>query len=140
MLPPFVDRHARADREDQDRDDERPEIQLAPIAEGVGGIGRALGALLSVQQQDLIAAVDQRMDPLRQHGGRTGDAGRDELGDRDAQIGGKRAIQDDILPDAGGERGQCHSPSGDRRTTGGATGKTPNGRRRSVVRKLMMFM
>src|SRR3546814_39186 len=33
--PAFVDRYARADREDQDRDDERPEIQFAAIAERV---------------------------------------------------------------------------------------------------------
>src|SRR3546814_3756941 len=55
--PAFVDRYARADREDQDRDDERPEIQFAAIAERVIVIGGLLGAVLAVEQQHLVAAV-----------------------------------------------------------------------------------
>src|SRR3546814_14954730 len=59
--PAFVDRYARADREDLDRDDERPEIQFAAIAERVIVIGGLLGAVLAVEQQHLVAAVYHRM-------------------------------------------------------------------------------
>jgi Co/Zn/Cd efflux system component len=42
----FVDRYARARGEDQQRDDEAPEIDLAPVSQRMEFIGRPLGAVL----------------------------------------------------------------------------------------------
>jgi len=53
--------------------------------------------MLAVEQQDLIAAVDERMNALGQHGGGAADRRGNELGDGDAEIGGQRAEEDDVL-------------------------------------------
>ena len=95
MHPAFIDRHARADREDQDRDDEAPEIQLPPIAERMRLIRRPAAAMLAIEQQQLVEAVDDRMEPLGQHRGRARDRRGDELGDRNAEIGGERSQHDE---------------------------------------------
>ena len=96
MAISFVDRHSCADREDQDGDDERPEIQFASIAERVRVVGRLRGALLAVQEQDLVAAIDAGVESLGQHRRRSGQSRRDEFRDADAKIGGERGIEDYI--------------------------------------------
>ena len=42
----LVDRDARAEREDEQRDDERPEVDLAALAERMSPVGRLAGAML----------------------------------------------------------------------------------------------
>jgi hypothetical protein len=77
VLPPFVDRHAGTDREDQDRDHERPEIQFATIAERMRCVGGSLGTML---------AVDHGVNPLGQHRRRSGECGSDELRHANPQV------------------------------------------------------
>jgi hypothetical protein len=103
MPPALEDRHARADREDQDRDDERPEIQLAAIAERVRLVGGALGLFLPVEQQHLVAAVDHRVEAFGQHRRRSGHPGGDEFRHADPEIGGEGAVEDDVVLDASGQ-------------------------------------
>jgi hypothetical protein len=82
----LVDREPRAGREDQDRDDEAPEIKLAPVTERMLLVGRQLAALLAVEQQNLVDAVDHRMDALGQHRRRSAESRRHELGHRNAEV------------------------------------------------------
>lgn len=65
LLDALVNGNARAQREQQDRDDEAPEIELFRIAEGVDGIGGPLGAPDAVQEQHLVSGVDEGVDRLR---------------------------------------------------------------------------
>ena len=67
MDPTLVDRHARARREDEDRHHECPEIEFAAVAEGMAGIGRAARPALAIEQQHLIAAVDERVNAFGGH-------------------------------------------------------------------------
>jgi hypothetical protein len=46
------------------------------------------------------------VDALGQHRRRAGDAGGDEFRDRDAEVGGERAEEDDVVADTCGEVGQ----------------------------------
>src|SRR6185312_1427770 len=55
----LVRRHARAEREDQQRDDEAPEVELSAVAERVLGIGTPAGPMKPIKQEDLVAAVDE---------------------------------------------------------------------------------
>src|SRR3546814_14366299 len=64
----------------------RSEIQFAAIAERVIVIGGLLGAVLAVEQQHLVAAVDHRMHALGEHRRRARNPRRDELGHRDAEV------------------------------------------------------
>ncbi len=74
------DRHARAEREHQQRDDEAPEVQLAAIPRGVVAVGALLGHAHAVQQQHLVAGVDERVHRLAEHRGAAGERGRAGLG------------------------------------------------------------
>ena len=94
MHDALVDRYAGADGEDQKRHDEAPEIDLAAMAERVGAVGLGARAAQAVEQQHLVAGVDQRMHAFRQHRGRAGDRGGDELGDRDQQVADERGVDD----------------------------------------------
>src|SRR3546814_14968668 len=49
-------------------------------------IGGLLGAVLAVEQQHLVAAVDHRMHALGEHRRRARNPRRDELGHRDAEV------------------------------------------------------
>jgi hypothetical protein len=96
VVPALIDRHPRPQGKDQQGDDKGPEIEFAPIAEGIGRIRRAFGPVLAMQEQHLIAAVDQRVHPLGQHGRRAGDRGGDKLGDGNAEIGEQGGEQHQI--------------------------------------------
>ena len=65
MADALVERKPGAGREHQQRDDEAPEIDLLAVAERKARVGRPGGALHAVEQQRLIAAVDQRARPAR---------------------------------------------------------------------------
>src|SRR5471030_1305793 len=68
MADAFVDGDAGAQREHQQRDDKTPEIQFAAVADRMVGIGRARGAPHAVQQQYLVAAIDEGVHRLAEHG------------------------------------------------------------------------
>ena len=86
----LVQRDARTQGEDQQRDHEAPEIELAAIAQGVHSVGRPGGARDPVEQQQLVDRVDQGMHRLAQHGGRARDGGGHELRGGDQQVAGQR--------------------------------------------------
>src|SRR3569623_1925624 len=82
----FIDRHAAAQREDADGDDERPEIKLSAVAERVLRIRRSRGAMQPQPHQQTVAGVDERMDALGQHRRAAGDEGGDKFANGDADI------------------------------------------------------
>src|SRR5213075_2972676 len=94
VVDAFIDRDARAEREDHQRDDEAPEIQLAAMAERVLGVRWALGAMQPVQQQDLVAAIHQGMDGFRQHGRAAGDYRGRGLGGCYEEVAGESGVED----------------------------------------------
>jgi len=58
------------------------------------GIGLLLGTAQAVQQQQLVDGIHQRVDALAEHRRAARQPGGDELGDGDAQVAGKRGIDD----------------------------------------------
>ena len=86
----LVHRKRAADEEQQQRDDQRIEIDLAPRAERMQRIGGRLRALQAEQQQQLVAAIGGGMDRLGEHRAGAGERGRAELADGDAEVGGER--------------------------------------------------
>ena len=58
-----------AHREQHEGDDERPEVALAPVSEGMLDVGGLAGALASEQQQRLVAGVGKRVDGLGEQSG-----------------------------------------------------------------------
>jgi hypothetical protein len=88
----LIERDARAEREDQQGDDETPEIEFAAVPEWMGQVCWPRCASQAVQQQHAVAGIDQGMHAFRQHCRTAGDEGRDELGDRDQQIAYERCV------------------------------------------------
>jgi hypothetical protein len=95
VLDAFVEGHAAAEPEDQHRDDQAPEVELLAVAERVLHARRALAQPKADQQQYAVEGVDRRMDALGQHRRAAGDAGHDELRDRDGDVGADRAVDGD---------------------------------------------
>ena len=87
LLDALVEGEHRAEREQQQRDDERVEVAVAPVAERVLGGGGALGPLAAEQQQPLVGRVGDRVHRLREHRRRARDQVADELRDRDTGVG-----------------------------------------------------
>src|SRR5690349_6687606 len=67
VVDPFVDRHARTEGEDEERHHEGPEIKLPAVTPRMKAIGRLGRAALAIEQQDLVAAVDDRVNGFAQH-------------------------------------------------------------------------
>ena len=84
--------HSAADGEDQDGDDERPEVELLAVPEGVVGVGRLAAASDAEQQEQAVARVDQRVDPLGEHGRAAGYGRGDEFRHGDRQVAGDRCV------------------------------------------------
>ncbi|MGY3650117.1 hypothetical protein ACVWW2_005408 [Bradyrhizobium sp. LM4.3] len=92
MQNALIQRDTGAQREDEQRNDEAPEIQLAPIAERMGFIGRTARAPVAVKQQDLVGRVDERMHRFARHGRTPRPRGGADLRDRDEDIAEQRRI------------------------------------------------
>ncbi len=92
----FDDGGAGADREDQQRDHEAPEIELPAVAERMAIVRRGRGTMHAVKHQALIGGVDQRMKALAQHGRTAGPQRGGKLGDCDEQIARQRGIDDGL--------------------------------------------
>ena len=90
LLDALVQSEHRAEGEEHERDDERPEVALGAEPERVLGGRFLLRALAAEEQQPLVAGVGDRVDRLRQHRRRPGDHERGELRDRDAEVGEER--------------------------------------------------
>lgn len=87
LLVALVDREHAADREEDDGDEERVDVALAPVAEGVLRSGFALRLLAAEQQESLVARVGERVDALREHRRRTTEEERYEFGHGDREVG-----------------------------------------------------
>ena len=94
LVDPFVDRHPRADTEDQDRHHERPEVELDAVTERMKFIGGPGSALHTVKQQSLVAGIDERMNGLTQHRRTASINGGGELGYGDQSIARERSEDD----------------------------------------------
>ena len=73
LVVALVDREQAAEREQHDRDDERPEVPHPPVAELVQLVRRLLGLTPAEEEQALVAGVGDRVDRLRQQRRRAGD-------------------------------------------------------------------
>jgi hypothetical protein len=82
----LVDRDSGAQGKYQNGDDEAPEIELAPVAERVVFVGGLARLAPAPDQEQLVQAVDDAVDPLGQHRRRAGHRRRREFRDRDAEI------------------------------------------------------
>src|SRR5215204_471922 len=60
----FIDRNPAADRENADRDDKRPEVTLAPVAERMFFVGRFGASLDAVEHQQPVSGIDDRVNSL----------------------------------------------------------------------------
>src|SRR2546423_13623693 len=87
---PFVDGEERAEREEDEGDDEGPEVALLTEAEGMPGRGPPSGPPAAEEQQRLVSGVGGRVERLGQHGRRPGESEAQELGRRDAEVGEER--------------------------------------------------
>jgi hypothetical protein len=57
----LVERHARSQTEQQQRDDEAPEVEFAAMSEWVVLVRRQISAVLSVEQERSVACIDKRV-------------------------------------------------------------------------------
>jgi hypothetical protein len=90
LLVAFEQREQRAQGEQHDSHQEGPEVAFAPETEGMRGRGRLTPPPAPEREQSLIAGVGHRVNRLGQHRGGTGEQERDELRDRDTEIGQER--------------------------------------------------
>jgi hypothetical protein len=67
FIDAFVERDPGTYAEDKDRDDERPEIELNAVTEGVKSVGRPGSAFNAIKQEALVASVNEGMNCLAQH-------------------------------------------------------------------------
>ena len=86
----LVEGEHAAEREQHEGDDERPEVALPAVAEGVLGVRLARRPLAAEHQQALVAGVGERVERLGEQAGRAGDEEPDELGDGDPEVGEER--------------------------------------------------
>ena len=86
MLPSLVDRNSAAKRENQHGNDETPEVDLLAVPERKFAARRQVRALNSVQQQNLIAGINQRMNALAHHCRAASDTGGSKLRNRNERI------------------------------------------------------
>ena len=68
----LADREHAAAEEQQLRDDERVEVQRAAVAERMLRVGRPARAASADEQQELVAAVGERVQRFREHRARAG--------------------------------------------------------------------
>ena len=86
LLDALVERERAADGEQHDGDDERPEVALASVAEGMEWGRGALRAGTAEDQEELVAGVGDGVDGLGEQRRRAGDEEADELRDRDPEV------------------------------------------------------
>src|SRR5260370_386231 len=63
----FINRHAAAERENQNRHHQRPEVELFAVSEWMLGVRRFLTLAKAKEEQPVVSGVDQRMNPLGKH-------------------------------------------------------------------------
>ena len=90
FLDALVERKQAAHAEQDEGHDERPEVPLAPVTEGVPLVGGPLAPLAPEQEQRLVARVGKGMPGLGEHAARSGEGKADELGDGDSEVGAER--------------------------------------------------
>ena len=90
VLRAVEDRERAAEREEHQRDDERPEVLFTRAAERVLRVRRLQREPHADQQQALIARVGDGVDRLGERGGRAGHVGGTELAERDRDVSRER--------------------------------------------------
>ena len=73
---------------------DQTEVDLLAVPERVTLIGGDFGFLQPIQQQDLVAGIDDRVDPLRQHRRAIGEHRGDKLRDRDQGVADQGGVDD----------------------------------------------
>ena len=86
MRDSFIDRHAAAERKDQNRDDQRPEIDFCAVAERMGLVRRFPAEASPEQQQPAVAGIDERMDCLGKHCRAAGNCRGNKFGGCNGQV------------------------------------------------------
>src|SRR5690606_5610448 len=100
----LVEGDAGTERENQQRDDEAPEIELAPMPERMFLVGRPCGSMQAIEQQSAITRIDQRMHAFRQHRRTAGEERSNKFRDRDGEVARQRGIDDGLRSRMGGHR------------------------------------
>ena len=67
-MDPFIGGYSRAEGEYQYGDGESPKIKFFPVAERMCVVCWQRGAPQTVEQEDLIAGIHERVNGLAQHG------------------------------------------------------------------------
>ena len=105
MLDALIEGEPGAERKDQHGDDEAPEIQFAPMAEGMLAVRRLLRPVLAVKQEQFVAGVDEGMEALAEHRRAAGKQRGGEFGDGDEEIADEGGV------DGGAGGGKVHEIS-----------------------------
>jgi hypothetical protein len=95
LLDALVDREQAADGEQDDGHQERVDVALSAVAEGVRRVRPLLRLPAPEEQKQLVAAVCHRVDGLGEHGRRPGERPGDELRQRDPHV--RKERRDDRL-------------------------------------------
>ena len=76
MMNAFVDRECAAEREEDERDDERPEVELARATERVTRVRGTRGEMNAEKKERLVSGVRERVDRFGERGGGSADETR----------------------------------------------------------------
>src|SRR5699024_7702535 len=90
LVDALIDREETADREEDDAHHEGVDVTLASVAERMLAVGFASRHAAAHVQQDLVARVGQRVNRLREKGGRPRQQPADELGEGDPHVRDER--------------------------------------------------
>jgi hypothetical protein len=69
VLDSIRDGYAPAYHEDEQRDEERPEVEFLAITEGVGFVGGLFAQVQAQNEQGSVTGIHQRVNGFREHGG-----------------------------------------------------------------------
>ena len=97
----LIDRCAGTEREERQCNDETPEVQLAPMAERMRLVRRAACAMITIEQQEFVGRIDDRMHGFTLHRGASGPECRAGLCGRDEDIADESGV-DGCLRDGPG--------------------------------------
>ena len=84
------DRHRSTRDEQAERGEQRPDVDLSPVAERMPRVGGPSGLPVRDDQEDLVAGVRPRVRGLGDHRRRSGQRGGERLGDRDQEVRDER--------------------------------------------------
>ncbi len=92
MEQSLVSRHPAADREDYQRDDQRPEVKLFAVTERVIFVRGSFALMHAQKEQAAVARVHDRMNAFGNHRGAAGEGRGGKLGCGNGNVGDNRRV------------------------------------------------